>query len=158
MTRGRKPKNIHELVAAGTYRKGRHEGRLDLPVAAPVRPRDLDAVGRAEWDRIVPLLLERGAVSVVDTSALHALCHAWSDYMRMRKRVLKNGEIMVTPKGFEAKNPAVTIMNEAFERWRKIAVEFGLTASSRGRIRNSAKPKESANGKSRFFDKKAKGA
>jgi P27 family predicted phage terminase small subunit len=52
------------------------------------------------------------------------------------EQVAKFGTIVKSPeKGFPMKSPYLTIADQALETMRKFMVEFGLTPSSRSRIR-----------------------
>jgi phage terminase small subunit len=66
---------------------------------------------RIHWEAVVPALAKAGLVTVVDRPALEALC---LNYAIWRE------------------DPHNT---KAFGEWRKIAQEFGMTPSSRSRIK-----------------------
>ena len=59
-----------------------------------------------------------------------------SRWVRAEMLVRKYGEIVKSPeKGFPMKSPYLTVADQALETMRKLMVEFGLTPSSRSRIR-----------------------
>ena len=77
-----------------------------------------------------------GLLSVTDRAALAAYCTAWSRWVEAEAMVKKFGTIVKSPeKGFPMKSPYLTIADQALETMRKLMVEFGLTPSSRSRIR-----------------------
>jgi phage terminase small subunit len=69
---------------------------------------------RDHWDAIVPHLAKAGLIAEVDRPALEALC---LNYALWRE---------------DPHN------SKAFAEWRRIATEFGMTPSSRSRIRVNA--------------------
>ena len=80
------------------------------------------------------------------------MCQAWSDFVEARRRVAETKTVFKTPKGFIAKNPMLTVMNEAFDRWRKLAGQFGLTPSARASLSIDRKnPDENRGRQARYF-------
>jgi P27 family predicted phage terminase small subunit len=56
--------------------------------------------------------------------------------VKAEEQVRKYGTIVKSPvKGFPMKSPYLTVADQALETMRKFMVEFGLTPSSRSRIR-----------------------
>lgn len=121
------------------------------PEGVPECPSWLDKEAKAEWKRLIPILTQMGILTLADRQALAQLCQARSDYVRAAKRVRKDGETFMTPKGFVAKHPMVTVMNEAFARWYRLMPHFGLSPSARAGLA-TVKPNPDENrGKNRFF-------
>lgn len=135
--RGRKPKPTALKILDGN--PGRRPLNDSEPVPAqgtPDCPEWLDAEAKAEWARIVPELEFMGLLSKVDRPALAAYCKAWSRWVHAEEQVAKYGEIVKSPeKNFPMKSPYLTIADQAMESMRKLMVEFGLTPSSRCRIK-----------------------
>jgi len=61
------------------------------------------------------------------------LCEAWADYCATRKVGGKNGA-------------------NAFDRWRKLAREFGLTPAARANLAFEKENPDENRGKARFFN------
>ena len=81
-------------------------------------------------------LREMGLLSRADRPALAAYCTAWSRWVEAEAHVKKYGTIVKSPeKGFPMKSPYLCVADQAMETMRKLMVEFGLTPSSRSRIR-----------------------
>ncbi len=139
MTRGRKPKPTTLRILEGNPGKRSLNDREPVPPEGlPECPDFLDDEARAEWFRMTPLLSQMGLLSRADRSALAAYCTAYSRWVRAELQVRKFGEIVKSPnKGFPMKSPYLTIADQALEMMRKLMVEFGLTPSSRSRIRVS---------------------
>ena len=71
-----------------------------------------------------------------DRSALMAYCVAYARWVKAEQQVKQYGTIVKSPdKGFPMKSPYLTIADQAMESMRKFMVEFGLTPSSRSRIK-----------------------
>jgi P27 family predicted phage terminase small subunit len=121
-----------------------------LPEGVPTCPSWLDGEAKAEWKRIVPSLESAGVLARVDRGILAGYCQGWSDYHRAAKAVQREGEIFTTPKGYVAKNPWVTIKNEAWTRCFKAAAVLGLSPSARASLH--AEPRKAVSGKDRFFN------
>ncbi len=118
---GRRPLNDREPIA---------------PTGIPECPDWLDEEAKAEWQRIVPELQLMGMLSRADRPALAAYCTAWSRWKNAEEQVRKFGAIVKSPeKGFPMKSPYLSIAEQSLETMRKLMVEFGLTPSSRSRIR-----------------------
>jgi P27 family predicted phage terminase small subunit len=106
------------------------------PDGLPECPDWLCDEAKAEWQRIVPELDAMGLLSRVDRPALAAYCTGWSRWVEAELQVKKFGAIVKSPeKGFPMKSPYLSIADQAMEAMRKFMVEFGLTPSSRSRIR-----------------------
>lgn len=117
------------------------------PIGAPKMPAGLDKLAIAEWKAIVPLLLALGVLTQVDGKALAAYCMAYARWMEAHEEVqrlgliveepivgLRNGELQELGARYK-RNPAVSIEHEAMKIMKAYLVEFGLTPSSRARLR-----------------------
>lgn len=106
------------------------------PQGIPDCPAFLDEEARAEWFRTAKVLSDMGLLTMADRSALAAYCVAYSRWVQAEDQVKKFGTIVKSPdKGFPMKSPYLTVADQALETMRKFMVEFGLTPSSRSRIR-----------------------
>jgi P27 family predicted phage terminase small subunit len=77
-----------------------------------------------------------GLLTRADRSALAAYCTVYARWVNAEGQVRKFGAIVKSPeKGFPMKSPYLTIADQSLEAMRKLMVEFGLTPSSRSRIR-----------------------
>ena len=135
--KGRKPKPSLLKLLDGTPGK-RPVNEREPPILAgmPEPPEWLDAEAQNEWVRVVLDLQAMGLLSRADRPALAAYCVAWSRWVEAEAMVKKYGTIVRTPeKKFPLKSPFLTIADQAMETVRKLLVEFGLTPSSRGRIK-----------------------
>lgn len=135
--RGRKPKpTIMKSLEGNPGKRPINDREPTPPAGIPDCPEFLDDEAKAEWFRTVPVLKEMGLLSRADRSALAAYCMAYSRWVKAEEQVRKFGTIVKSPeKGFPMKSPYLTVADQALETMRKLMVEFGLTPSSRSRIR-----------------------
>jgi P27 family predicted phage terminase small subunit len=135
--RGRKPKpTVLKIREGNPGKRALNACEPTLPAGVPDRPAMLTGEAAAEWERVVPLLDEMGLVSRADRAALAAYCTAYARWVHAEEQVAKYGTIVKSPdKGFPMKSPYLTVADQALETMRKFMVEFGLTPSSRSRIR-----------------------
>ena len=135
--RGRKPKPTSIRTLEGNPGKRALNGREPTgPAGIPRCPKFLDDEAKAEWFRTAKVLKDMGLLTLADRTALAAYCTAYSRWMNAEEQVRKFGAIVKSPeKGFPMKSPYLTIADQAMELMRKFMVEFGLTPSSRSRIR-----------------------
>jgi P27 family predicted phage terminase small subunit len=136
---GRKPKPTALRIAEGNPGKRPINDREPTPeVGEPDCPEHLHGDAREEWRRIVPLLLDLGLLSRVDRSALACYCVAWGRHLAAEKQLSRNGRLTVeTENGNAIPNPLIGISNTAAKLAHKFLIEFGLTPSTRSRLRVS---------------------
>jgi P27 family predicted phage terminase small subunit len=115
-------------------------------------PAGLPPLAVQEWKFIVPMLSRLGVLTEIDGKALAAYCEYFAQWRQALDEVRERGITLEEPivKFTEGepeiigtkykRNPAVTIANDAAKIMKSFLVEFGLTPSSRGRLRIEAKP------------------
>ena len=137
MQPGRRPKpTLLKMLDGNPGKRPLNDAEPPALAGDPECPEWLDEEAKAEWDRIVPDLREMGLLSRADRPALAAYCTAWSRWVMAEAQVKKFGVIVKSPeKGFPMKSPYLSIADQSMETMRKMMVEFGLTPSSRSRIR-----------------------
>lgn len=135
--RGRKPKpTVLKILEGNPGKRPINEREPTAPAGMPDCPAYLDDVARDEWQRTGEVLSQMGLLSLADRTALAAYCTAYSRWVQAEAAVKKYGSIVKSPdKGFPMKSPYLTIADQAMESMRKFMVEFGLTPSSRSRIK-----------------------
>jgi P27 family predicted phage terminase small subunit len=107
-----------------------------------VPPDGLDPGGRKAWDRVVPVLAEMGILCEVDAEALALYCHTTSVSERAWGAVAKEGLTITSITGVERPHPAATIAHRADQLRLQIMAEFGMTPSSRSRVRVESQPRD----------------
>jgi len=76
-------------------------------------------------------------LTIVDRAALAAYCQAWGRWVEAENNIQRFGAVIKTPKGLPLVNPYLRIAERAIDQMRKFLVEFGMTPSSRSRIKAS---------------------
>ena len=135
--KGRKPKpTLLKLLDGNPGKRPLNDREPVPPDGVPDCPDFLDDTAREEWFRTAQVLKEMQLLSRADRSALAAYCVAYSRWVQAEAQVKKHGMIVKSPdKGFPMKSPFLSIADQTMEEMRKFMVEFGLTPSSRSRIR-----------------------
>ena len=137
--RPRKPTKLKKLQ--GTLQKCRAtKDEWQPPAGTPPMPAHFGADARREWQRVVPLLLDAGLVTLADGSTLEAYCESYQRWKDAARLVTKEGQVVDTPFGPKA-HPAVKIEQAERLQCMKYAERFGLDPSSRSRL-SVQKPKE----------------
>jgi P27 family predicted phage terminase small subunit len=137
MTRGRKPKPSALKDMAGNPGKRALNKKEPKPAAGvPVCPKHLkETEERSEWKRLIAELSSMKLLSKVDRAELALCCSAWGMYVKACGKITEEGEVIISEKGGLYQNPWVAIRNRSMEQIHKFYTEFGLTPSSRARVK-----------------------
>lgn len=152
-TRGRKPKSVRVKVRDGNPGKrqlrvvgGSDSGDGGGPPRRDRRlepPSYLDGVGKAEWRRLMPLMLERGQYIEAFRQELAKYCVAFSMWRTALAEIEKAGRkegrkalglVQTTPSGYLVQSAWFTIANKAHEQMGRIAADFGLNPVGQMRL------------------------
>jgi P27 family predicted phage terminase small subunit len=135
---GRKRKPTEMLKASDTFRPDRHGGKMEMPVTAPIPPTQLDGVSSEAFEFLSAKLVGLGVVSELDRYALQMFSDAWEDYVAAREVIRRDGPTYstTTPAGdtMFRPRPELSMMQNAWDRLKKMLPEYGLTAASRAKI------------------------
>lgn len=141
--RGRKPKPTAIKELTGNPGKRALNKKEPKPAAgAPVCPAHLKGPARTEWQRLIAELAEMKLLSKVDRAELALCASAWGMYVKACNKIEKEGEVIISDKGGMYQNPWVGIRNKSMEQVHKFYTEFGLTPSSRVRVKVDAPNEE----------------
>jgi P27 family predicted phage terminase small subunit len=135
--RGRKPKpSLIRALEGNPGKRPLNDREPTPPQGVPDCPNYLDDEAKAEWFRTAKVLSDMRLLSLADRTALAAYCVVYSRWLKAEEQVKKFGSIVKSPeKGFPMKSPYLSVADQALELMHKFMVEFGLTPSSRSRIR-----------------------
>lgn len=134
--RGRKPKPTRMKELEGNPGKRALNKKEPKPeLAIPECPAHLKGEARKEWNRIVKELHALGILTNVDRAALVVYCTAWADYVRACNKLEKEGYVIISDKGGMYQNPWVALQKRSMDQIMRFAAEFGMTPSSRSRVR-----------------------
>ncbi len=134
--RGRKakPTALKELEGnPGKRALNKKEPKPDAVV--PECPEHLHGEARKEWKRITQELHKLKLIAQVDRSTLAICCTAWADYVKACEKLVKEGEVIFSEKGGAYQNPWVAIKKRSMDQVVKFYAEFGMTPSSRSRVK-----------------------
>jgi P27 family predicted phage terminase small subunit len=104
--------------------------------ALPASVRD-DQVALDCWKRTRGHLMKMKVLTLPDGIALEGMCIAYSRAQRADRLVNSKGLLLQKFDGSLTANPAVAVSMKAWAEVRKFAQEFGLTPSSRTRVREA---------------------
>ena len=137
MARGRKPKpTLYKQLAGNPGHRPLNDREPVPPDELPECPEHLQGEARAEWFRICAALKVMDLLTSADHALLEAYCVTYARWLQAEEMVKKFGLIVKSPdKGFPMTSPYLHVANSSLEQLRKLAVEFGLSPSSRSRIR-----------------------
>jgi len=123
-----------------------------LPKDEPVPPEgdvecppEINGRAREFWDRRAPVLAQMGLLTVADESMLAMLCRTEAELWDAWDDVAKNGMRLLTYTEAgerHLENPAVKMASDAQKRLKALEVEFGMSPSSRTRVKAQPKPVE----------------
>lgn len=138
--RGRKPQSADEKLAAGN--PGRRPVNLNEPKYDPIDPTTpaelTDPIARREWNRIAPILSERGHATVVDRALLLAYCFQYARWISLEVEVAAGALLIKGSHGGTIANPLIPLANKAYTMFIKAANDLGLTPLQRPRVVGAA--------------------
>jgi len=138
--RGREPTPTRLRQLRGNPGKRTLNGQEPRPVVrAPPCPRELSPVAKKEWRRLAHQLNVMKLMTDLDRAILAAYCQAYALWAEAVSALRKYGTMVKSPSGFPMQSPYVAVANKQAELMIHIAVEFGLTPSSRSRLAVSAR-------------------
>jgi P27 family predicted phage terminase small subunit len=113
----------------------------DPEPAIPSCPSFLNKEARREWRRVTKLLFALGLITDLDRAALAGYCDAYARAAESSRQIQKYGLIVKSPNGYPMQSPYLAILNTALQETRAFSTEFGMTPSSRSRVK-IANPKQ----------------
>lgn len=141
---GRKPLPTQLKLVKGTARPHRMNPAEPQPVVAvPDPPEHLDAEDRAVYTAMARMLARHGVMTELDAGALARYVVIWRRWLEAEAEVKRRGPVVKTVGGNIIQNPFLAVANKCLAQMGQIESEFGLTPSSRSRIRTAA-PAESS--------------
>jgi P27 family predicted phage terminase small subunit len=141
---GRKPLPTHLKLVKGTARPHRINQAEPKPaVAVPEPPAHLDERARARFSAMAEMLARHGVMTELDAAALARYAVVWCRWIEAEAEVKRRGPVVKTEAGNIIQNPFLSVANKCLLQMAQIESEFGMTPSSRSRIR-MAKPADQA--------------
>lgn len=109
--------------------------RAPPPAKAPPCPACLGEEARKEWKRLASELADLGLLTGIDRGLLAAYCQAHALWVEAVSSIERYGTMVKSPNGYPMQSPYVAVANKQVDIMVRIASEFGMTPSSRTRIR-----------------------
>lgn len=145
---GRKPKPTAVKRAAGNP-GGRplNDEEPQFTQEIPACPAHLGKIARDEWKRISKELMAVGVLTMADRVALAAYCQLYERWVTDEEELAEhrrkyNSTLIETRSGYSV-HPLVRSIRQTLELIKGYLIEFGLTPSSRTRIKVPPKKPES---------------
>jgi len=157
MPAGRKnlPFNIHVLNGTDRpCRRNEDEPQPELFDEVPQPPGYLTTSAVEEWLEMAPQLHRLGILTKFDLPAFEMYCNARGTAIDAINELKHSTLTITSDKGNELQNPLVAIINRSTEIAMKIASEFGMTPSSRTKLKVDPSVKK----KNKFSDNAKKQA
>jgi P27 family predicted phage terminase small subunit len=143
--RGPKPKATALKILHGDRADRVNRSAPAAPRSIPARPGHFDEFAREAWDRLIPQLDGLGLLTAVDAPALELYCAAYSRWRRALTEIEAFGVTSYTTEGASVKaNPACNIAAQAERLMAALLTEFGLTPSSRSRVKSAGSESDDA--------------
>lgn len=140
---GRRPKPTALKLLTGNPGKRALNAREPKPeTKMPTCPPHIEGEARREWHRMGRKLLALGLLTEIDRSALAIYCQAWARWIEAEGQLKRYGPIVQAPSGALMQSPYLSIVNRAMEVMLKVLAEFGMTPSSRSRVKAAEPPRE----------------
>lgn len=133
-------------VIEGTARKDRVNENEPVPPEGDIScPARVKGRAREFWDEHAPYLEQMGLLTVADVPMMAELCQTEAEYWNAVDDVEEHGlRLMTYTEGGtrHMENPCVKIASDAGKRLKSLMVEFGMSPSSRTRVKAAPKPVE----------------
>lgn len=147
-----KTSDNYRAVTGAKPRKSRAADKSSIATAGkPTAPRWLSKAAKAEWDRIVPLLADRGVLTKVDSMVLATYCNAVARYITAQQSIDEDGVTVETSildshgvaRIARRVNPALKVLESCERTIHKFLREFGGTPRSREQTKPAAEAPDS---------------
>lgn len=136
--KGRKLNPTHLRIIKGNP-SGRPlpENEPKPKVAKPRLPRGASARVKKHWVNISEVLLQYGLLTEMDHIAFRILCEYLAEYEECNEEINKRGRMVKGQKSTAVRHPLITVRNQAWDNVYRILGDFGMTPSSRARVKSS---------------------
>ena len=139
--KGRKPKpTALKKLAGNPGRRPLNDKEPKIRKGKPRCPSHLNDYAKTEWRRIASDLYEAGLLTYIDRAMLASYCQSWGRWVEAELKLeemeeqFKIGQVLKTSNDNYVQNAWLGIANRAQDKMNKIAVEFGMSPSSRSRV------------------------
>jgi P27 family predicted phage terminase small subunit len=117
------------------------EPKPPLQQRVPPPPAHLSDEGKREWRRMGKELVRLGLLTSVDKAEFAVYCQSWGRWVEAETALRQYGAVIVTPNKMLAQSPYLAIANRAMADMRAACASFGMSPSSRGKVKGE-KPED----------------
>lgn len=141
MARGRKPTPTHLKVVTGNPgRRPLNDAEPNAVRSRPSCPAHASDKAKETWGYVCGMLDRMGILSEVDAIAIEMLCEAYADWLGAKRALAEFGSDYYQTENsaggvMHRAHPAVATKADADRRIRGWLAEFGMTPSSRSRVK-----------------------
>ena len=126
-------------MVKGTARPHRINAEEPKPIVmVPDPPDHLDERARSKFTSTAEMLARHGIMTELDSGALDRYAVVWCRWVDAEAEVKRRGAVLKTEVGNVIQNPFLAVANKCLLQMAQIESEFGMTPSSRTRIRAAA--------------------
>jgi P27 family predicted phage terminase small subunit len=108
----------------------------------PEPPDHLDERAKTKFTVMAELLARHGVMTELDVNALARYAVVWCRWVDAEAEIKKRGPVVKTAGDNIIQNPFLAVANKCLLQMAQIEGEFGLTPSSRSRVRMAEQPGE----------------
>ena len=152
MKRGKRPTPTNLKILRGNPGKRALPKDEPMPEAVcPDPPEVLCPAAKKHWRVIVKQLYDANVMTTLDQDALMLLCSAYARWVEAGKALQKEG-VIIKQKSHNGEteylkaNPWLMIQQKAFDQMKAMLTEFGMTPSSRTRVKTVGKQSVDSDG------------
>ncbi len=145
---GRKPQpTALKLLRGNPGQRPINDAEPQFPVRLPTPPGQLSASAKSIWRREGRRLVQAGVFTIADAPAFAAWCQSYARWLEMVEMLNRTGPILRVEEapGFRI-NPLVSAVRDAQADFIRAGVEFGLTPSSRSRVKATLPARPASDG------------
>lgn len=137
--RGRKSEPAEMKEAKGNPgRRPVHTAPAEaLPILGEAAPKELNAAGKAAWNKLTPHLREMRLTRATDQTALARYCNHVARYWKLERAIRKDGEVYLTETNHGSMkriNPAFAVQDRVEKRMEALEDRLGLSPRARQEI------------------------
>jgi P27 family predicted phage terminase small subunit len=118
-----------------------HEAEPPVSEKVPRPPAYLKGEARKFWFKYAPMLWEAGLLTKIDVPILAGAAVSYAQWLEAMEEIRRTGPVIARLGPREQKipmqNPYVRVARDAHLAWNKALTEFGMSASSRTRVKVS---------------------
>ena len=120
------------------------KNKAGLLAKIPRAPEYFGEAAKAEWNRLLKILVEDKLVTTLDLNVLEGACMNYGIYRDMYDAITANGtqtmaDYIAERGGNSQKQGELTTLNKAFDQYTKILRMFGATPAARHSMKLSSK-------------------